>query len=212
MADTTGYDRMRRGDIYPNPDFHLIEMQAEARRKLDRLNAVPNSDLFNRSVMLREQLGSFGGGVVMSPVIWEYGRHIHIGEGVFINFECVFLDGGDIRIGNGSVIAPRVQFLTASHPTDPDERALRDDTGRIVGGNALNKPITIGENVWIGANVLILAGVTIGDGSTIGAGSVVTRDVPPGVVAAGNPCRIIRTIAGQDNIKASQAAEAQAPP
>ncbi|WP_291392879.1 sugar O-acetyltransferase [Devosia sp.] len=206
MVDTTGYDRMRRGEVYPNPDFHLIEMQAEARKKLDRLNAVPNSDMFNRTVMLRDQLGSFGGGMVMSPVTWEYGRHIHIGEGVFINFECVFLDGADVRIGNGSVIAPRVQFLTAGHPIDPEERALRDEAGRIVGGNAINRPITIGENVWIGANVLIMGGVSIGDGSTIGAGSVVTRDVPGGVVAAGNPCRVIRTIASKDNVKRSRAA------
>jgi maltose O-acetyltransferase len=194
MADTIGYDKMRRGELYPNPDWHLIELQAEARRKLDHLNAAPNSDMANRAALLADQLGSFGNSIVMSPVTWEYGRHIHIGDGVFINFECIFLDGADVRIGNGSVIAPRVQFLTAGHPIDPEERAIRDASGRIVGGTAINKPIAIGENVWIGAGALILGGVTIGDGSTIGAGSVVTRDIPEGVFAAGNPCRVIREI------------------
>jgi maltose O-acetyltransferase len=208
MADTTGYEKMRRGEIYPAPDFHLLDLQADARRKLEHLNAAPNADLANRAAMLRDQLGSFGQSIMMSPLTWEYGKHIHVGDGVFVNFECIFLDGADIRIGSGSVIAPRVQFLTAGHPVDPEERAIRDGSGKIVGGHTINKPITIGENVWIGAGAIILGGVTIGDGSTIGAGSVVTRDIPAGVVAAGNPCRVIRTIARQDNEAAEKVANA----
>ncbi len=117
--------------------------------------------------MPADQLGSFEPSPSsMSPVTWEFGKHIHIGDGVYINFEYIFLDGAEVRIGNGSVIAPRVQFLTAGHPVDPEFRAIRDASGRIVGAHTVNKPITIGENVWIGANALILGGVTIGTGST----------------------------------------------
>ncbi|HEY9009992.1 MAG TPA: sugar O-acetyltransferase [Devosia sp.] len=147
--------------------------------------------------MLPEMLGSCGRAIVQSPVMWEYGKHIHIGDAVFINFDCVFLDGADIRIGDGTVIAPRVQFLTAGHPVEPMERITFDPaTGKRNGGMATNKPIGIGRDCWIGAGALILGGVTIGDGTTIGAGSVVTRDVPAGVVAAGNPCRVLRHLKG----------------
>lgn len=193
MADTTGYDKMRRGEIHKGPDWHLIELQLEARKKLDRLNAVPASDMANRTAMLRDQLGSFGDSFVLSPITWEYGRHIHIGDGVFINFECVFLDGADVRIGDGTLVAPRCMFLTAGHPVDAEERVIRDpETGKMVGGWTQNKPISIGRNCWIGAGTIIVGGVSIGDGTTIGAGSVVTRDIPAGVLAAGNPCRVIR--------------------
>lgn len=196
----TGYQKMRSSQPYTVPDWDLIEMQAIARRKLDQLNAVSSFDMANRTAMLRDQLGHFGSSFMLSPVQWEYGKHIHVGDGVFINFECVFLDGADITIGDNCAIAPRVQFLTAGHPIDPEERATRDPaTGKINGAWCINKPITVGRNCWIGAGTIILGGVTIGEGTTIGAGSVVTRDIPAGVVAAGNPCRVIRTIGTQDN-------------
>jgi maltose O-acetyltransferase len=92
-----------------------------------------------------------------------------------------------------------VQFLTAGHPVDPDERIVRDEeTGMPAGAMCINKPITIGKNCWIGAGSIIVGGVTIGDGTTIGAGSVVTRDIPAGVLAAGNPCRVIRSASRRD--------------
>lgn len=195
MADTTGYERMRRGEPYRGPDWYLIEMQIEARKKLDRLNAVPTSDMANRTAMLRDQLGSFGESFVLSPITWEYGKHIHLGDGVFINFECVFLDGADVRIGDGTAVAPRVQFLTAGHPVKASERMTYDPaTGRANGAWCINRPITVGKNCWIGAGTIIVGGVTIGDNTTIGAGSVVTRDIPANVLAAGNPCRVIREL------------------
>ena len=198
MSDTTGYERMRAGALYKGPDFHLIEIQIEARKKLDRFNAAPMSAADARHAMLRDMLGSFGQSLVLSPVSWEYGKHIHIGDGVFVNFDCVFLDGADIRIGDGTLVAPRVQFLTAGHPVDPVERVTYDPvTGKRNGGMSTNKPITIGKDCWIGAGAIILGGVSIGDGTTIGAGSVVTRDLPSRVVAAGNPCRILRTLPAQ---------------
>lgn len=194
MTDTTGYTRMRAGEYYACPDWHLIDMQMKARAKLDVFNATPGSAIEERAAMLRDQLGSFGKSFVVSPVTWEYGKHIHLGDAVFINFDCIFLDGADVRIGDGTAVAPRVQFLTAGHPVDADERVTRDPaTGARTGAFGVNKPITIGKDCWIGAGSIILGGVTIGDGTTIGAGSVVTRDIPGGVLAAGNPCRVIRS-------------------
>jgi acetyltransferase-like isoleucine patch superfamily enzyme len=190
MAATTTYEQMRTGEIYAAPDWDLIAMQMEAARKLASFNAT--TDLDERAAMLRDMLGSIGRAFVVSPVRWEYGKHIHIGDMVLVNFDCIFLDGADITIGDGTLVAPRVQFLTAGHPVDALERTRFDEHGERIGGYCLNKPITVGKDCWIGAGAIILGGVTIGDGTTIGAGSVVTRDIPAGVVAAGNPCRVIR--------------------
>jgi maltose O-acetyltransferase len=198
----SGYEKMRAGEAYPNPDWDLVAMQTKAREGLDRFNATTGFEA--RQALLTELLGSCGGSYINSPVTWEYGKHIHIGKAVFINYECIFLDGADITIGDGTVIAPRVQLLTAGHPIHPAERITRDPiTGERNGGYAINKPITIGKDCWIGANALILGGVTIGDGTTIGAGSVVTRDIPAGVVAAGNPCRVLRKIEGLEAANAA---------
>jgi maltose O-acetyltransferase len=199
MTDTSGYLKMRAGEFYTGPDWHLIDLQIAAAKKLAELNAIPSFDMERRVPMLKEQLGSFGESFVVSPVTWEYGKHIHLGDGVLINFECIFLDGADVRIGDGTAVAPRVQFLTAGHPVDADERVTHDPTsGKPNGGVTFNKPITVGKNCWIGAGAIILGGVTIGDNTTIGAGSVVTRDIPSDVVAAGNPCRVIRRASRRD--------------
>jgi maltose O-acetyltransferase len=193
MSTMSGYERMRAGRLYAAPDWQLIEMPMAARRKLDELNAIPSFDTERRVPLLREILDTFGQSFVVSPVTWEYGKHIHIGDAVLINFDCIFLDGADVRIDDGTVVAPRVQFLTAGHPVDAKERVTHDPvTGMRNGGMTINRPITIGKDCWIGAGAIILGGVTIGDRTTIGAGSVVTRDIPAGVMAAGNPCRVIR--------------------
>lgn len=198
MTAKTGYELMRAGEIYAAPDWDLIAMQAAAAAELAKLNAT--TDMSERIALLKQQLGSFGNSYIVSPVIWEYGRHIHIGDRVLVNFDCIFLDGADVSIGDGTLVAPRVQFLTASHPVDAMERTRRDhQTGERTGGFCVNKPITIGKDCWIGAGAIILGGVTIGDGTTIGAGSVVTRDIPAGVVAAGTPCRVIREASSAAN-------------
>ena len=203
MFDTNGYDKMRAGQLYGAPDPYLIGLQIEAREKLDALNATPLSEMDRRNQLLDGALGSMGRGLILSPVFWEYGKHIHIGDNVFINFDCVFLDGADITIGDSTAIAPRVQFLTAGHPVDAAERNKYDENGRPFGAWCINKPITIGKDCWIGAGSIILGGVSIGDGTTIGAGSVVTRDIPAGVVAAGNPCRVIRKIESKPALRAA---------
>jgi acetyltransferase-like isoleucine patch superfamily enzyme len=206
MSTKTSYEKMRAGEIYVGPDWDLIAIQMEAARKLAAYNA--SDDLEERSAMLSDMLGSVGRAFVMSPVRWEYGKHIHLGTAVFVNFECIFLDGADITIGDGTLIAPRVQFLTAGHPVDPMERIRFNEDGERVGGNCINKPIAVGKDCWIGGGAIILGGVTIGDGTTIGAGSVVTRDIPAGVVAAGNPCRVIRPASRAANDEATRKATA----
>ncbi len=169
MTDISGYTAMRAGEFYRGPDPYLLELQIAAAERLVELNAIPSFDMARRVPLLKELLGSFGESYVVSPITWEYGKHIHLGDGVLLNYDCIFLDGADVRIGDGTAVAPRVQFLTAGHPVDAEERVTHD-------------PVSGKPN----------GGVTIGDGTTIGAGSVVTRDIPAGVVAAGNPCRVIR--------------------
>ena len=126
--------------------------------------------------------------------------HIEIGDFSFVNMNCTFLDSARITIGNHVMIATGVQVLTATHPTDPAERHIDfpDDPDFPMRAACLARPIVIGDNVWIGAGAIILPGVTIGAGTTIGAGSVVTRSIPGDVLAAGNPCRVIRRLPAFD--------------
>ena len=189
MTDTTGYEKMRRGELYEAPDWHLIELQVEAKKKLDRLNAVPSWDMPNRTAMLRDQLGSFGESFVLSPVTWEYGKHIHIGDGVFINFECIFLDGAEVahRRRHGGRAARACSSPPATRSIRPSANAATPRPASSSARSAINKPITVGKDCWIGAGAIIVGGVTIGDGTTIGAGSVVTKDIPAGVACRGQP-------------------------
>lgn len=199
--DTINYTKMRNGDHYAGPDPHIVELQLNARKGLERFNAAPASEAMARAAMLRELLGSFGDSHVISPITWEFGKHIHIGDGVLINTDCIILDGADVRIGDGTIVEPRVQFLTASHPVDPAHRVMFDPvTRRRNAWVSVSKPITIGADCWIGAGTIIQGGVMIGDGSVIGAGSVVTHDIPAGVVAMGTPCQIVRPVTDDDRI------------
>lgn len=119
------------------------------------------------------------------------GRHVHLGNNVYINFNSTFVDDAQIYIGDGTMIAPNVTIIAASHPISPKLRAE---------GYGCNKPVYIGKNVWIASNVTILPGVHIGDNSVIGAGSVVTKDIPSNVIALGNPAKILREITAKDDI------------
>lgn len=202
----SGYEKMRDGEIYVGPDWPLIEMQFAAKRGLDAYNATPAWEFEARAQLLGQLLGSFGKSFIQSPVTWEYGKHIHIGNAVFVNYDALLLDGADIRIGDGTVVGPRVQLITAAHPVEPKARTVfHPETGERIGGYCFNRPITIGEDCWIGAGSIIVGGVTIGDGTTIGAGSIVNKSLPGNVIAAGNPCRVIREI--EDGEKLELAAE-----
>lgn len=145
-----------------------------------------------RDEIMREVFGSVGdNSIIEQPVQIDYGAHIHIGDNFYANVDCIFMGGAEIKIGNDVMIGPRVSLLTASHPVGAKARRS---------GLAYALPITIEDDVWIGGNTTVLPGVRIGKSSIIGAGSVVTGDIPAGVMAAGNPCRVLRRLTKDDAI------------
>ena len=138
-------------------------------------------------------LGGMGENVIFTPPFWcDYGYHIFVGDYFYSNHNLIINDGVRVSFGDHVFIAPNCCFSAAGHPLDVEQRNA---------GLEIALPITVGNNVWIGAGVTVLPGVTIGDNTVIGAGSVVTRDIPSGVVAVGNPCRVLREITEEDKYK-----------
>ncbi len=171
--------RMLAGELYHAMDPELHAERLRCHGLLHQLNGTVAPDL--RQALFQQLLGSSSGEVgIRSPFFCDYGSNIHLGPGVFLNFNCVLLDVCTIHIGDDTQIGPGVQILTADHPRDPAIRAAGLESG---------KPIRVGRNVWIGGGALLLPGITVGDDSIIGAGAVVTRDVPPGATVVGNPAR-----------------------
>lgn len=179
------------GKLYDaNYDKEIVELRNSTKIKLHEFNSLSPAKTIERESILRELLGSCGKSfVIQSPFYCDYGRNIHVGDNVDINHNFIVLDGAQVRIGNNVFVAPNVGLYTAGHPIDVERRNK---------GLEYAIPITIADNVWIGAGVSIVAGVTVGKGSVIAAGSVVIRDVPEGVVAGGNPCKVIRQITAKD--------------
>ena len=186
MADQPSErERMLAGEPYDPLDPELVAARDRARDLCADLNATREADQDARRQILRTLFGEGGETVWMQPPFYcDYGANIQLGERVFFNFNCVVLDVCEVQIGSYTLFGPAVQIYTATHPMDPIERRSRES----------GKPIAIGSDVWVGGGAILLPGITIGDRSVIGAGSVVTRDVPSGVFAAGNPCRVIRTL------------------
>lgn len=182
MSILTEKQKMLAGEFYFPGDPEIQADQARAHQWLARFNATLALSVDERRAVLAEGLGTVGEHVDLRPPFHcDYGYNIHLGRGVFLNFNCVILDVVEVTIGDRTAIGPGVQILTADHPRDPQTRATGAEFGR---------PVRIGADVWIGGGALILPGVTIGDGALIGAGSVVTRDVPAGATAFGNPARL----------------------
>lgn len=185
--DRTNRERMLAGDLYLGGD------DPESTRIAQR--AVQLADAYHRAAVADESaarpllealVGSLGEGAFVKPPLWvDYGENIHIGARSFINYNCTALDVAPITIGEDCMIGPNVQLLTPTHPLDPRLRRQHLEAA---------KPITIGDNVWLGGGVIVCPGVTIGDNSVVGAGSVVTRDIPPNVVAMGSPARVVRSL------------------
>jgi maltose O-acetyltransferase len=183
----TQRDRMLSGEPYRPDDPELIVSRRACQRLIGLFNGGPADDDRGRQV-LRQLLGSLGEGSEILPRFQcDYGTQISIGAGCFINYDAIFLDCASITIGDNVSIGPRAQLVTALHPVD-DHQARR-------AGWESAAPIVLGDNVWLAAGVIVCPGVTIGDDTVIGAGSVVTRDVPARVLAAGNPCRVIKQLA-----------------
>jgi maltose O-acetyltransferase len=172
--------KMLAGELY-RPDEELGAEQAAAKAWMARYNASLAAPVSERHALLCERLAHVGrDAVIRPPFFCDYGYNIRLGDGVFLNFNCVILDVVEVTIGDRTQIGPAVQIYTADHPRDAETRRAGLEFGR---------PIRIGSDVWIGGGAILLPGVTIGDGAVIGAGSVVTRDVPAGVTVAGNPAR-----------------------
>lgn len=179
---TSQKQRMLAGELYVADDPELAADNRRISAWMDRYNATHTHSPAERLALLREAFASVGDGCnIRPPFHCDYGYNITLGRGVFLNFNCCILDVVAVSIGDNTQIGPNVQILTADHPRDPAQRRQMLEFGR---------PIAIGANVWIGGGAIILPGVTIGDDAVIGAGSVVTRDVPPGATAVGNPARV----------------------
>lgn len=184
----TEKERMLAGMLYMASD---PELAADHARKWELVGQINRARRREEVLpLMRELLGELGeDSWIEPPFHCDYGSHIHIGRHFYANCDCIFLDVCDITIGDDVFIAPRVSIFTATHPIDAGVRNAELEYG---------KPVRIGSSVWIGGNTVINPGVTIGDNVVIGSGSVVTRDIPDGVIAAGNPCRVLRPITEED--------------
>lgn len=180
-------EKMLAGELYVAADPELTRARQRARALIRDYNGTNEAEHELRRSLLAELLGSVGAHIWIEPPFYcDYGSNIFLEDGVYLNFNCIFLDCNTIHIGANTLFGPSVQLLTAYHPLDAAER---------IRGPELASPIKIGANAWIGAGVIVCPGVTIGDNTTIGAGSIVTRDIPANVLAVGNPCRVVRELA-----------------
>jgi maltose O-acetyltransferase len=189
MKEKTEREKMLDGELYLATDPELTEMHFQARRLLHAFNSSAPLDLADREEIALSLFGKIGkNSTVRPPFYCDYGCHIFAGDNLYINYDCTILDCNTVHLGNNVLLAPKVQIYTAYHPTDPNLR---------LSGKELAAPVKIGDNVWLGGGVIVCPGISIGSNVTIGAGSVVTKNLPDNVIAAGNPCRIIRSaIAG----------------
>jgi len=182
----TEKEKMLCGELYNGSDPSLVADRNRARELCQALGylspTVPESE---RAALLAKLFGVATNAWVTPPFFCDYGSNIQLGDKVYFNFNCVVLDVAKVTIGNNVLFGPAVQLYTATHPMNAEERRS---------GLEFAKPINIGNDVWLGGGAIVCPGVTIGDGSVIGAGSVVVRDIPGGVFAAGNPCRVIRNV------------------
>ncbi len=182
----TEKEKMLSGELYNALDKELSDERLRTRLLLKVLNDTSYDQTEKRAGLLKDLIPVSGDDLWLEPPFYcDYGTNIKTGDKVFFNFNCVVLDVMQVTIGSRTLFGPNVQIYTATHPMNFMERAA---------GLEFARPVTIGEDAWIGGSVVICPGVTIGDRAVIGAGSVVTRDIPSDVFAAGNPCRIIRTL------------------
>ena len=191
----TEREKMLAGELYYALDPELVAARNRARDLCQALNSSREGDQQLRRSICTQLFGKGGQSVWMQPPFFcDYGSNIELGEQVFFNFNCVVLDVCRVSIGDYSLFGPAVQILTPLHPLNAELRRKQE----------YGKPIEIGSDVWVGGGALILPGVRVGSRSVIGAGSVVTRNIPDAVFAAGNPCRVIREIADNEDRESLQ--------
>lgn len=182
---------MHSCELYYPSDEEIMREQTRCLEKLYDFNATRPSEQEKRQQLMKEMFAEIGDGCYIEPPIHSnFGcHHVHFGNNVYANFNLTLVDDTHIYIGDNTLIAPNVTIATAAHPIDPELRMK---------GLQYNASVRIGKNCWIGAGAVIVPGVTIGDNTVIGAGSVVTKDIPSGVVAVGNPCRVLRKVGEHD--------------
>jgi len=187
-------EKARKGFLYDaNNEPSLMEERTQAKDLCHAYNQCSPSNSVDRKSIIETLIGESSQSFLIEQPFWcDYGYNISFGENFYVNHNCVILDGAKVTFGDNVFIAPNCSFYTAGHPLDVEQRNQ---------GLEYAYPITIGNNVWFGGNVVVLPGVTIGDNAVIGAGSVVNRDISSGVIAAGNPCRVIRKITDEDRKK-----------
>ena len=186
----TDVELMQAGKIHYWSNEEIDAMNFRAKKLIYEYNNTKPHEGDLRNDILKELIGKIDGScIILQPFHCDYGKFIEIGDGTFINYDCIILDACKVKIGSHVLIGPRTCIYSATHPIYAPVR---------IAGYDISKPVTIGDNVWLGGNVVVNPGVTIGDGSVIGSGSVVTKDIPANVVAAGNPCRVIREINEED--------------
>ena len=185
-------DRMLEGKLYSclEKDELREKMREDCLEFLDQFNSTSFKDYLKRDELVRKIFKKVGeNAFINKPFYCDYGCNISVGDNFFANFDCIFLDVNEIIIGNNVFLAPRVSIYTAGHPIDKDVRNTQLEYG---------KKVVIGNDVWIGGNTVINPGVKIGNNVVIGSNSVVTKDIEDGVIAAGNPCKVIRKINEED--------------
>ncbi|KAJ1680384.1 hypothetical protein EV182_000105 [Spiromyces aspiralis] len=182
---TSEEEKMLAGEYYNPLDPVLVKKRENARRFCEKLAQLYNHvDKDKKAELTKELFGTGGEHVAIEPPIYvDYGTNIHFKGSAFFNFNCVILDVARVDIGRGTIFGPGVQIYTAAHPLEPELRLQELEYAN---------PIKIGDNVWVGGSAIICPGITIGDNSVVATGSVVTKDVPPMVVVAGNPARVIK--------------------
>lgn len=186
------YEKLHAGTLYDPNDQEILSVQMKHLEKLYDFNETRPSEQEKRAALLKEMFASIGDSCYIEPPLrsnWG-GHHVHFGSNIYCNFNLTLVDDTYIYIGDNVMIGPNVTLATAGHPISPKLRLK---------GIQYNKPIRIEKNVWIGSSVQVMPGVTIGENSIVGAGSVVTKDIPPNVIAVGNPCKVMREITGEDD-------------
>lgn len=196
------YRRMIAGELYDPSDSELASMRKRVRKLFKQYNDSDEDDTKQREELLREMFGKCGQRLYCEPPLrFDYGCNTEVGEDFYANFNLVILDCAPVRIGKQCFIGPNVTIATPVHPLlSCDRNMRRADDGHYY-DLEYAKPITIGDNVWLASGVIICGGVTIGHDTVIGAGSIVTRDIPAGVFAAGDPCRVIRELRESDKMQ-----------
>ena len=186
-------DRLHSGELYYPGEDELMEVQLQCLDRLCAFNATRPTEFERREALLREMFAEIGEDCYIEPPLYANwgGRFVHFGSFIYANFGLTLTDDTHIYVGDHTMFGPHVTIATAGHPVLP---SLRER------GLQYNMPVHIGCNCWIGAGAVILPGVTIGDDTVVGAGSIVTKDIPAGVVAAGNPCRVLRPIGERDRL------------